>query len=170
MSLRSTFAVAWLTLLSACASHATVPVEGATFIVVRHAEKSDDGSRDPPLAPTGLARAQALANALREVPLQAVYATGYRRTQMTAAPAARSHGLAVTTYDATHSAAELAMQLRREHPGGVVLVVGHSNTAPDIAAALCECTVAPMADGDYGRRMTIRTGADGKAVLVEGHY
>ncbi len=55
-------------------------------------------------------------------------------------------------------------------PNGTVLVVGHSNTAPDIAAALCGCVVAPMGDDEYDRRLTIRFNGDGKAALREDRY
>ena len=46
-----------------------------------------------------------------------------------------------------------------------MLVVGHSNTAPDIAAALCGCAVAPMPETEYGRRMAVTFGPDGSATL-----
>ena len=129
--------------LSACATRAQQPAE-VTFIVVRHAEKVDDGSKDPPLSEAGLARAQAVAAALRDAPLRGVYATAYQRTQQTAAPAAHAHSLPVVTYDAKLAPTDFAAQLRREHTTGTVLVVGHSNTVPGIAAAVCECTVSSM--------------------------
>ena len=61
--------LSWLLLaasLAGCAGMSPTPA-GATFIVVRHAEKTDDG-KDPPLSEAGLARAQTLAGALRDVP------------------------------------------------------------------------------------------------------
>lgn len=156
--------------LTGCASAPDASSRGATFVVVRHAEKSNDGSKDPPLAPAGLARAQALATALRDTTLTAAYATAYQRTQMTARPTAQTHGLVVTTYDAQQPAAVFAAQLRRDYRTGTVLVVGHSNTAPNIAAALCGCVVAPMGDDEYDRRLTIRFDDDGKAALREDRY
>lgn len=155
-----------LFLLAGCSHIASKPAATATFVVVRHAEKTNDDPRDPSLAAEGLARAERLADSLRNEPLAAVYATTYRRTQQTALPSARAHGLAVTTYDAALPAAEFAAQLRRSHPVGTVLVVGHSNTAPAIAAALCQCEVAPMDDHDYGRRLVIH----GQGPLIEERY
>jgi len=158
-------------LLASCASVDRVAATDApTFIVVRHAEKADDGSQDPPLNPAGHARAQRLAALLRNTPLRAVYATAYRRTQATAAPAAASGGVPVITYDAKQAAAEFAQRLRRDHADGTVLVVAHSNTAPAIAAALCQCAVAPMDDAEYDRHMVIRLDARGQATLQEGRY
>jgi broad specificity phosphatase PhoE len=143
---------------------------GITFVLVRHAEKADDGSKDPPLSTAGAARALALATGLRDAPLRAAYATAYRRTQATAAPSASAHSLPVTTYEAKLAAGEFADKLRHDHVDGTVLVVGHSNTIPDIAAALCQCSVPPMGDGEFDRRITIRIDARGRAALQAERY
>jgi broad specificity phosphatase PhoE len=156
-------------MLGACATRAQQPT-GVTFVVVRHAEKADDGSKDPPLTEAGLARAQALGNALRDAPLRAVYATAYRRTQQTAEPSARMRALPVVTYDAKLAASDFVAQLRRDHAAGTVLVVGHSNTAPGIAAALCQCTVPAMGDNEYDRWISIHVDGNGGATLKEERY
>jgi len=59
-----------------------------TVILVRHAEKSSDGSKDPELTDAGNARAIALAKLLKEVKVDAIYSTGFKRTQNTVAPLA----------------------------------------------------------------------------------
>src|SRR5688500_16764743 len=115
-------------LLAGCASASTAE-PGVTFLVVRHAEQGSDG-RDPGLTAAGEARANALAARLDGQPVRAAYATAYRRTQLTATPTARAHGLNVSTYDANLAPDAFATQLRGAHPAGQVLVVGHSNTAP----------------------------------------
>ena len=153
-----------LALLTACASLRAPPT--TTFVIVRHAEKVADDSRDPALTAEGRARAQRLATALATAPLVAVYATGFQRTQQTAAPTAQAHALPVTTYDAEMPVAEFAALLLRNHRRGHVLVVAHSNTAPDIAAALCGCEVAPMDESEYDRRMTVQVPAEGPATLI----
>lgn len=138
----------------------------ATFVVVRHAEKRSDDPHDPLLTAAGHARAQRLADLLRDAPVNAVYSTHYRRTQQTAAPTATMQGLQITTYDSQISPVALAAQLRRTHPAGTVLIVGHSNTAPGIAAALCDCDVAPMDESEYDRRMTVRIATEGGIALT----
>lgn len=151
--------------LAACKTHAPDPAPGATFVLVRHAEKATDDPRDPVLTPEGMVRAQRLADSLRDTGLSAVYATGYRRTQQTAAPTAQGHGLEVTTYDAKQPAPEFAALLRQRHTDDSVLVVGHSNTVPDIASALCGCPVEAMPETEYDRTITVRIAADGSAVM-----
>jgi phosphohistidine phosphatase SixA len=153
-------------LLTGCATPSQPATSPATFVVVRHAEKVDD-SRDPPLAPAGAVRAQRLAAALHDEAVVAVYATPYQRTQQTAAAIAGDHRLAVVAYPANQPADALAAQLRSSHPSGTVLVVGHSNTAPGIAAALCRCAATPLGDNDYSRMYRIHIAADGSAVLQE---
>ena len=140
-----------------------------TFIVVRHAEKVD-ASRDPDLSAAGHARAQALAAYLGKRELAAAYATEFKRTSQTLAPSAKARGLAITPYPAGQAASEFASLLRATHPRGNVLIAGHSNTVPDIVAALCACTVAPVADHEYDRMSIIRVDADGRARLELARY
>src|SRR5687768_7362031 len=122
-------------LLAGCATPSQPATSTVTFVVVRHAEKVGDGSRDPPLTVAGIARARGLAAALHDEPVAAIYATPYLRTRQTAAPTATDHRLAVIPYPADQPAAVLAAQLRSRHNTGTVLVVGHSNTVPGIVAA-----------------------------------
>lgn len=153
--------------LAAGCRHAPAATDAATFVVVRHAEKASDDPKDPALTAAGEARARRLAESLASQRVAAIYATGYRRTRQTAAPTARMHGIGVTTYDARSDATTFASALRRDHARGTVLVVGHSNTVPGIAAALCACAVAPMDESEYDRRMTVRVDARGTATLVQ---
>ncbi len=161
------FGIACLTLLGACATLMHTSLDGATFIVVRHAEKSTDDPRDPDLSDVGKRRADLLAERLRGENLTAAYATQYRRTRQTAAPVADAHGIALMPYDAGESAAAFATRLRAAHRSGTVLVVGHSNTVPAIMAALCDCAVADIDDDDYGNLYRIQL--DGQAPLRLQH-
>ena len=126
-----------------------------------------DSPKDPSLSEIGQARAQRLARSLEDAPVTAVYATAYRRTQETALPTAAAHGRDVGTYDARQPAGAFAAEVRAARRSGTILIVGHSNTVPAIAAALCGCAVAPMREDEYDRRIGIRIGADGAATLEE---
>lgn len=161
-----------LIFIAACASRGdsgerTAAADGIHFVLVRHAEKASDDPKDPSLSEAGLARAQRLADALADAPLAAAYATAYRRTRSTAAPSAARHGIEVTTYDASRPAAAFAAGLRETHVAGTVLIVGHSNTVPALAAALCGCEVAPMREDEFDRRIDIRIAANGQARIEE---
>ncbi len=156
--------------LAACAGTPSREDAGPTFVVVRHAEKASDSERDPDLSAAGQARARQLAERLADADLVAAYATDYRRTRQTVQPAAAAHRLATTAYDAQLPAATLAARLRADHARGTVLVAGHSNTVPDIVAALCGCAVEPMPDGEYDRLSTVRVAADGRARLEVARY
>lgn len=153
-----------LSVLAACRSTPD-PADGATFVVVRHAEKLADDPKDPSLSPEGLRRATRLAFSLAQRPVVAVYATPFRRAQATAMPTAREHGLRVTTYDPATPPAEFARRLRTAHTAGTVLVVGHSNTAPAITQSLCGCAIDPMPETEYGRRTTVRVLPDGRVTV-----
>lgn len=150
--------------LAACATQVPRNADPLEVVVVRHAEKLADGD-DPALSDPGRARAQRLAYLLRAEPLVAVYSTDTRRTRQTAKPAADGHGLALTIYNPRMPPAEFVAWLKQTHPHGTVLVVGHSNTAPEIAAALCRCEVAPMAETEFDRVIRVRFAADGTATL-----
>lgn len=156
-------AVLLLTLLLAGCATAPDPGDGATFVLVRHAEKASDDPRDPGLTEAGRTRAERLAWSLRRRPVAAVYATAFKRTQQTALPTAQAHGLDITPYEAAGAPQDIARDLRARHASGTVLVVGHSNTVPGLAAALCRCAIGPIADSEYGRRISITVLPDGRA-------
>ncbi len=139
-------------------------------MIVRHAEKAADDPKDPTLSAPGHARARRLADRLADAQVSAIYATGYRRTQLTAAPTALAHRLEVRTYDAAMAATEFAAQLRSRHADGIVLVIGHSNTVPAIAGALCGCEVAPMSEDEYDRWITVGANRNGTTTFEEERY
>ncbi|GAB3732459.1 hypothetical protein GCM10028862_13850 [Luteimonas pelagia] len=153
--------------LAGCAT-GTTGADAPTIVVVRHAEKADDGTRDPPLSPEGEARAAAIAGRLADAPLSLVLATEYRRTRMTGTPAAVAHGLEVSVLPGATPASAVADRARAA--SGTVLVVGHSNTVPGIVAALCACEVAPLGESDYDRWFELRPAAGGGYALRDSRY
>jgi broad specificity phosphatase PhoE len=132
-----------------------------TVVIVRHAEKVDD-SKDPDLSEAGRARAAALAEALKGARLTLVLATPLKRTVQTGFPAAQAAGLVPTPVPldggvAAH-AARVAEAARAVGPDATVLVVGHSNTVPDIARALGDPAPEALTDCDYDRMTVIQLG------------
>ncbi|MDT8368156.1 MAG: histidine phosphatase family protein [Longimicrobiales bacterium] len=122
-------------------------------ILVRHAERADDGSEpDPPLSDRGRSRAECLAETLAHAGVTRVFSTPYLRTMHTARPVAARLGLEVETYD-PRSLGSFAASL--DGMGGVVLVVGHSNTTPRLVEALGADPVQPIAEDEYDRLHTV---------------
>lgn len=137
----------------------------STLFIVRHAEKAQSGGDDPDLSTAGRARADALATMLKDVSVSAIYATEFKRTQQTAAPLAKAMGLTATIMPAKDSAALIA-KLRK--PGGNVLVVGHSNTIPDLIKALGIAPPISLADDDFDNLFVIVLGQEPR--LLRLHY
>jgi broad specificity phosphatase PhoE len=127
------------TLLVACQA-APAPETGTAYLV-RHAEKVTGEAlatladpRDPPLTADGAARAEALADRLLDAGVSEVWSTDTKRTRDTAAPLAARLGLEVQLYDPSDLPG-FAAQLKANSTA-TVLVVGHSNTTPQLAEAL----------------------------------
>jgi broad specificity phosphatase PhoE len=115
-----------------------------TLLLVRHAEKKDS-SLDTPLSPAGEQRAQSLAAKLKDAHVTAIYATNFQRTQQTVKPLADALHLQVKTHEAKDTAGLVAL-LKKEQ--GTVVVAGHSNTVPEIAAAF-GCKLDPLAENEF---------------------
>lgn len=152
----------------------TLPAAVTTVIVVRHAEKAVGQGDDPHLSEAGEARANALAHALAGAGVTAVITTQFVRTGETAAPTSAAAGLkpevVLVEWDsvARHAAAVAAMAMR--HRGGVVLVVGHSNTVPNIVAALGAPMPDAICDSEYDRMEIVSVASGGDARVIESRY
>ena len=128
-----------VTLLLAAVADAAL---GQTAIfLVRHAEKATEANEPSvPLSVGGRARAEKLAAILRDSGIDAVYATDTVRARETAEPLAKARKVEIRTYAPRDAAGKSAPQIvvdrmKKEAPSGRVLVVGHSNTLPEILAA-----------------------------------
>jgi broad specificity phosphatase PhoE len=145
-----------------------VRAQSTVVVLVRHAEKVDD-SRDPPLSEAGERRAEALAAALGDAGIQAVYTTQYVRTRDTAAPLARAVGvdpvIVASAGDAAANAAATAAHIREHNVGRTVLVVGHSNTVPAIITALGGADVGKIGDDEYFHLFIVLLDGSGAGVV-----
>ena len=133
----------------------------AEVYLVRHAEKATSAADDPDvvLSDAGARRATALAAWFTGREVDAIYATHLRRTQHTAAPLAAAHDLEIRVLPADGSEG-LVARLHERHCGEHVVVVGHSNTVPEIAAALgAEAPV--IGEKDFGTIYVLTPGHPG---------
>src|SRR5690349_4401745 len=111
-----------------------------TIVLIRHAEKQVGAISDAPLSPPGEVRAARLAQMFGDAStfgrVQKIYVTDTRRTQQTAAGIAQRLGLKPEIVEGKGDPKAFASRVLRENRGGRALVVGHSNTVPEIVAAL----------------------------------
>jgi phosphohistidine phosphatase SixA len=124
-----------------------------TIFVVRHAERADSNTgapammgTDPDLSEAGRARAASLATVLKDAHISAIFVTEFKRTQQTAAPLAKALGITPTVLS-SKDMAELTARLKKAY--GNALVVGHSNTVPDVVAALGVATPVSVSDTEF---------------------
>lgn len=118
----------------AAAGDGAAGTEPLVVYLVRHAERDEDGTSDPPLSDAGRVRAELLASMLADAGIQRVHATPYNRTVQTAAPMAMDLGLdEVEGYDG-RDLTSLNDLLRGA--GGRHLVVGHGNTTRTLVEVL----------------------------------
>jgi phosphohistidine phosphatase SixA len=128
------------------AAPAAAAAQGIVF-VVRHAERAD-ASPDSLLSSEGHARAQRLAAMLKDAGIAQIYTTTLRRTVQTAAPLAAALGLKPTELPSTDLDA-LISKLRAATSEARALVVGHSNTLPEILKRLGVGDPIKIADTEY---------------------
>ena len=130
----------------------------ATFVyLVRHAERAEDGTNDPPISAEGEARAELVAAMLLDAGLTHIHTTDFRRTRATAAPIARETGIEVEVYE-PRDLAGLAERLKSTP--GRHLVVGHSNTTPQLVEALGGNPGMPIEEMEYDRAYVVVVMAD----------
>jgi len=157
-------AVATCFLLACVSGKSVADADQAGFelVLIRHAEKLD-ASSDPELSPAGQLRAAWTADWLQNRDIGAVWSSDYNRSRNTARPLAEKLGQEIRIYDPRDLPA-LAVQLQSE--GLNALVVGHSNTTPQLAAILCECETEPMEETEYDRAFLLSAEGPGFELKV----
>ncbi|WP_298633065.1 phosphoglycerate mutase family protein [uncultured Umboniibacter sp.] len=142
--------------LAAMSLSMMVPADVAADIyLVRHAEKLE--GEDPGLTDCGRQRAQWLALYFSSVPITAVFTTPYLRTRETAAPVAQDHHLTLQEYNPRDLASFSRALATYE---GDVLVVGHSNTTPQLFRLITSGKVEDLDESQYDRLYRIDDDGD----------
>mgnify|MGYP000648368337 CR=1 FL=1 len=133
-----------------------------TLYLVRHAEKQT-GGKDPSLTYCGQQRALQLASILSKTNIEQVYSTNYKRTIQTATPSANKHNTSIKYY----SPKDLdQFSTLLQHYQKNALIVGHSNTTPQLASLLSGKKVADLTEKDYQMLYQIQF-IEGKTILTE---
>jgi phosphohistidine phosphatase SixA len=146
-----------------------------TIVLVRHAEKQVGAISDAPLSPQGEVRASRLAQMFGDSEpfgrIDKIYVTNTRRTQQTSAGIAQRLGVNAIVVDAKTDSRELARQVLRENRGGRALIVGHSNTVPEIVTALARTDkVPPIGEEEFDTLYVVTVPTIGKVSVLRLKY
>lgn len=144
-------------LVTACGQAA--PKTDAVFLV-RHAEKTTEKT-DPGLTEAGKSRAIALADRLEDEGITHIHSSDYIRTRDTAAPLAERLGLDVAIYDPRDLP---GMAAKLKTMPGRHLVVGHSNTTPQLTELLGGDGGTPIVEATEYDRLYVVTMEAGEPV------
>ncbi len=101
-----------------------------TFYFFRHAEKEFDGTHNPDLSIAGKKRAQNYGTYFKDIKIDAIYTTDFKRTKNTIQPIAENKKLEPIIYNPSQIN---YTDFVSEHKNQTLLIVGHSNTTPDFA-------------------------------------
>ena len=167
--------VALLIVCGVMAGAASSAAADQVIFVVRHAERADGGgapaagmmATDPPLSAAGTERAKRLAAMLASADVKHIFTTEFARTRQTAAPladAAKIKAAAISSKDLP----ALATQVRAAD--GNVLVVGHSNTVPNLLQQLGVQPPITIADNEYDNLFVVVRPAAGPPTLIRLRY
>lgn len=151
-----------------------------TVFLIRHAEREEEPRQDPPLSKDGIARSQALAQVLSGAGIKAILTSQYNRTKQTGEPLAAKLGLTITPFTlklstsnprqvAEESTAEVTNKIL-EYAGQSVLVIGHSNSIPDVIKMLGGDVVPTMDERKFDDLYIVTVYAKGKAKVVQLKY
>jgi phosphohistidine phosphatase SixA len=151
-----------------------------TVFLIRHAEKADAPPEDPPLNEKGVARAQELARMLGGSGIKAIYTSQFLRAKQTGETLAKQLGLSVNPLSlkmspsnprqvSEQSIAEIVNKIY-ERAGDTALVVGHSNTVPEVIRMLGGDVVPKIDEKKFDDLFIVTVYAKGKAKVVQMKY
>jgi len=149
---------AWTSALAADSSH--------TVILVRHAERAGGTGAEVGISKAGRCRAGALARVLADAGVTHIYVSEVARTQQTAQPLASKLRIKPEVIPAK----DIDGLVAKLRTGRAVLVVGHSNTLPEIIRRIGGGTVKPIDDGEYDRLFVVTMTDPDRATTVTLHY
>lgn len=148
--------------------------------LVRHAERAEEPRQDPPLSELGVQRSRELARMLANANIKTIITSQFARTKLTAEPLAKQANVTVTPISlslnpanprliAEQSTAEITNKIL-ERPGESVLVIGHSNSIPDVIKMLGGDVTPAIDEKKYDDLFVVTVYAKGKAKVATLKY
>lgn len=153
---------------------AQAPAAATTVIIVRHAEAVPNAGNDPGLSEAGAARANALAAAVKDAGVKAVFTTQYQRTVLTGAPAAALLNVPATARPVQGPldpyVTALVSDVLARHAGSTVVIVGHSNTVPALVKGFSGVDPGEIAHDSYDNMFIVTASRAGAGSVVRAKY
>ncbi|MDG2288354.1 MAG: phosphoglycerate mutase family protein [Woeseiaceae bacterium] len=145
-----------------------------TVIFVRHAEKALVPADNPGLSEAGKVRAAELARQLVAADVvagvDAIYSTSYRHTEETVLPVATALNIPIRYYNVSNTKS-IMDDIVKAHKGKIVLVVGHSNTVPEMIGNMgASKNVPEIDDSEYDNIYVVSIPWFGKTKTIRLRY
>ncbi len=151
-----------------------------TVFLIRHADRADEPRQDPPLNDKGVSRSNELARLLGNSGVKAIYTSQFLRTKQTAEPLAGLLNLTVTPMTlksnptnprliSEQSTTEMTNKIL-ERPGETSLVIGHSNSIPEVIKMLGGDMVPVIDEKKFDDLFVVTIYARGKAKVLHMKY
>jgi len=118
------------------------------FYLVRHAEKDTIPKENPRLTAHGNQRVVALADVFRQTRIDEIYSTLFTRTLWTVDTLSKAKGMHIRTYDHKELKA-FAENLKQNRSLQSAVIVGHSNSTPNLTAFLGDVDLSQVPEIDH---------------------
>ena len=140
-----------------------------TVILIRHGERNAPmpTNPDPHLNAAGKARAKSLIHVFGQAGIKAIYRSYFARSKETAQPLANHLGLSAIEMD---EALQIKNDILANHTGQTVLVIGHSDTVPDIINRLGGANLPIINDREFDNLFVVKVFGPSRASMTRLKY
>ena len=140
-----------------------------TIILIRHGERNapTPTNPDPHLNAAGKARAKELIHIFGQSGIKAIYRSHFARSKETAQPLANHLGLSAIEMD---EALQIKNDILANHTGQTVLVIGHSDTVPDIINRLGGANLPIINDSEFDNLFVVKVFGPGRTSMTRLKY
>ena len=145
--------------------------EAIILFCVRHCEKAQDGTGNPPLTAEGMKRAHRLGEVLKGTALKRICTTNFKRTIETGeALVPYTMGPPLETFPPSVQE-DWLQEILDHNKGGHFAVVGHQKTIPALLNRLLGSQKYDwIPDDEFGNLYVVSTKGIGKTEIIEGWY
>ena len=141
----------------------------AAPMFIRHGERNapTPTNPDPHLNTAGKARAKSLIHVFGQAGIKAIYRSYFARSKETAQPLANHLGLSAIEMD---EALQIKNDILANHTGQTVLVIGHSDTVPDIINRLGGANLPIINDREFDNLFVVKVFGPSRASMTRLKY